>query len=149
MSGPTSHHSSSCEPSCKNGVHAWCAQEHRTEFSTLCTSSFSDARPSDQDVSLEEEEIGDCTIPVPLQTTRTCFGYSTFNIVRQTEHLTLSPTRSIRPIHSPQRNAFPSHETPTERFQGVGLGDDQLACRAFQRKLHHARGQNHVNIHMC
>ena len=38
---------------------------------------------------------------------------------------------------------------PTERFWSVALGYDKLACRAFQRKMRHARNDNQVNIHMC
>ena len=44
-----------------------------------------------EDASLEEDgEIGDCIKPVSLQTTRTCFGNSMFNVIRQTEHPTAS-----------------------------------------------------------
>ena len=73
------------------------------------------------------------------------FGYSMFNITRQLN------IRSSAPQHSlPQSNAHPSRMTPTDRFLCVGLGSDQLACKAFQRKMHHARGRKkHIHVHIC
>ena len=104
----------------------------------MCTSRFSDAFSSDHDVSLEEaEEIGHCIIPMFLQTTRTCFGHGTLNIRLSPRHPFATKQRTPR-----------DHKTPTERIQGVGLGHDQLACRAFQRQLHHAVGQSDVNTHL-
>ena len=91
------------------------------------TFPFSDALPSDQSVSVkEDEEIGDCITPSILQTTRTCLGYGMFNIVRQTEHPTLFSTTSF---------CYNATHTRATR-QGVGLGYDQLACRALQRQMH-------------
>ena len=49
---------------------------------------------------------------------------------------------NIRPSASqpfPQSNAHSSHKTPTDRRRSVGLGYDQLACRAFQRKMQRAK----------
>ena len=41
------HSSSSCENPCKSGLHARCANEHSTKFSTLCSPSSSEKnRPS-------------------------------------------------------------------------------------------------------
>ena len=68
-----------------------------------------------------------------------------FNLVRQTEH----PFHSATDITlSPQSTAHPSHKTSTDQRKRVGLGNDQLACKAFQRKMHHAR-ETPMSIHVC
>ena len=56
-----------------------------------------------------------------------------FSTIRHTEHPTLCITQPFL-----QSNAHPSHQTPTDRRRGVGLGCNPLACRGLQRKMQHA-----------